>query len=490
MKAWMKLTISVIVGVLVLLGNLLLLKGSYAYDYYITNDMTGVDDFRVFMDCEDVLEVRDITYNPDKHRVQVHLRALNPGDVIISNQVYSNGKLIEVESKRLVVDRFHIVMEDGFTGSLYVPFLRWELLLLCILMMVNVVVVIWKLRKTSHYSYQYISYTGVFLLMTVYAGQWGLRLILTGRQPSLMQFYSDLLSIFSEFAILIFPFMLLLSFFLLISNIVLIRKEGRRLTNTLGILLGFSLVGLTVLGMMMYPLLEHVMDVHSYMGFHISYFIESCVYSILAYLESMMLGTMICTLRAKRLVPSYDKDYMIILGCAIKQDGTVTPLLQGRCDRAISFAKKQEEETGKKLVFIASGGQGSDEVISEAEAIRNYLLSQGIPKERILLENRSTNTMENMRYSYEIIRAQKEDAKISFSTTGYHVFRSGNLAESMNIPVEGVGSKTKWYFYTNALIREFAANLNAEKRKHVKNIVITIFGIAALIALSYYYNIL
>ena len=93
-------------------------------------------------------------------------------------------------------------------------------------------------------------------------------------------------------------------------------------------------------------------------------------------------------------------------------------------------------------------------------------------EEHILLENKSTNTFENMSFSKKLIEEQDPDAKVAFSTTGYHVFRSGNIARRVGLHAYGVGSKTKWYFYVNALIREFVANLSAEKKRHITNVVI------------------
>ena len=74
-------------------------------------------------------------------------------------------------------------------------------------------------------------------------------------------------------------------------------------------------------------------------------------------------------------------------------------------------------------MFVPSGGQGSDEIISEGEAMKRYLLEQGIPEEQIMPETKSTNTLENMKFSKELIG--DNDAKVAFSTTNYHVFRSG-----------------------------------------------------------------
>ena len=61
---------------------------------------------------------------------------------------------------------------------------------------------------------------------------------------------------------------------------------------------------------------------------------------------------------------------------------------------------------------------------------------------------------------------------IAFSTTDYHVFRSGYLAGRLGINAEGIGSRTKWFFYPNALIREFVANISNQRTKHIVNSLI------------------
>ena len=141
---------------------------------------------------------------------------------------------------------------------------------------------------------------------------------------------------------------------------------------------------------------------------------------------------------------------VIILGCMIKKDGTLTPLLQGRVDRAIEFRNEQVKCTGKDLIFVPSGGKGNDEVISEAEAMKNYLLAYGIKEKNILVENQSKNTYENIKYSYQLIK--KTDANVAFSTTNYHVFRAGLIATKQGLKLEGLGSSTKSYFWINAFI--------------------------------------
>ncbi len=162
-------------------------------------------------------------------------------------------------------------------------------------------------------------------------------------------------------------------------------------------------------------------------------------------------------------------------------------MLKGRADKAVEFAKMQKEKTGRDIIFVPSGGQGPDEVMPEAQAIKNYLVSEGIDEEKILVEDKSTDTVENFRNSNEIIlgHAGREDVKIAFSTTNYHIFRSGLIAASLGINAEGTGSRTKAYFWINAFIREFIATLHAQRRKHLKVVLTLIVLIIVTVAAVY-----
>ena len=146
---------------------------------------------------------------------------------------------------------------------------------------------------------------------------------------------------------------------------------------------------------------------------------------------------------------------MIILGCRVRPDGTLYPLIQGRVDRAMAFADAQYAATGKRPILVPSGGKGTDEMLSEADAMANYIRQKGVPEEGILVENRSTTTKENMRFSKELIEKRNEGDHIAFATSSYHVCRGGILAEEMGWNIDGMGSRTKWYFWPNAFLREF-----------------------------------
>ena len=125
--------------------------------------------------------------------------------------------------------------------------------------------------------------------------------------------------------------------------------------------------------------------------------------------------------------------------------------------------------------------------MAEADAIKNYLLSQGVPEERILSENTSVNTQENIANSVRLIseHAGGADVKTAFSTTNYHVFRAGLIAETQGVHMEGIGSPTKRYFWINAFVREFIATLVSEKKKHLFVIVTVTLMIVLAVIIKY-----
>ena len=122
--------------------------------------------------------------------------------------------------------------------------------------------------------------------------------------------------------------------------------------------------------------------------------------------------------------------------------------------------------------------------------MRNYLISHGVSSDRILEEDRSANTYENMKNSLDLINARPGTSrhKIAFSTTNYHVFRAGLIASELGMDAEGVGSPTKRYFWINAFIREFIATLFSERKSHIKSIVIFFIIMLVMIAATYVSN--
>lgn len=148
--------------------------------------------------------------------------------------------------------------------------------------------------------------------------------------------------------------------------------------------------------------------------------------------------------------------YVIILGAGLIDGNKVSPLLAGRIDKAIKAATKMKG-TPK---FIVSGGQGADETVSEARAMADYMINKGIDEDNIYLEDKSTNTKENLQFSYEIIKKDKtfdKKSKAIFVTNNYHVFRASLFAKKAKIKADGIGCKTAFYYWPNAFVREYIA---------------------------------
>ncbi|MDO4973166.1 MAG: YdcF family protein [Eubacteriales bacterium] len=227
------------------------------------------------------------------------------------------------------------------------------------------------------------------------------------------------------------------------SNLVLMKHEGTRPSNMLGIAVAFLMVGGAAFGVWMsrslltFPLRNVLLNVYA---------------GLFVYLECILTATVIRAVQAGRHEPRYDRDYVLVLGCRIRPDGTLYPLIRGRVDRAIEFAEAQYKATGKRPILVPSGGRGGDEPLSEGEAMARYMRERGVPAEFILPETESKTTRENMLFSRKLIGGE---AKAAFSTSSYHVYRGGILAAEEGWNLDGMGSRTKWYFWPNAFLREF-----------------------------------
>ena len=342
--------------------------------------------------------------------------------------------------------------------------------------------------QKQKYSYNIILNLGLLLFIIINIMRQINLLIQNWNVLNIVDIYNNTLKSFSFFAMLTLPCIIVLAIYSIITNIILIKKEGFRPRNLLGIILGiFALLGLLGSQTLYYVTTKLLLGTDQQF---IKFTLDICLNATLSYLYTLIIATLYCNVRAASHIPKYDKDFIIILGSKIKEDGTLTPLLKGRVDKAIEFAKKQYDSTKKKIIYIPSGGKGLDEKTSEADAIKKYLLEEGINPKQIIVEDQSTSTIENMKFSKKKIDEINEQGNIAFATTNYHVFRSGVIANSQGIDCEGIGSKTKWYFYTNALIREFIANLVQEKKRHIILLLLINFSLIILIMIGKFYNFL
>lgn len=131
-------------------------------------------------------------------------------------------------------------------------------------------------------------------------------------------------------------------------------------------------------------------------------------------------------------------DCIIVLGCKVKGK-TPTTFLAWRTDEAIRLYKE-----GFSKYIIVSGGQGSGESISEAKAMKEYLIKNGINEKVIIIEDKSMNTLENIKYSKEKMAENKFKSAIIVSNK-YHLKRTSLVCEKENIQASYSGVLVKPY---------------------------------------------
>lgn len=149
--------------------------------------------------------------------------------------------------------------------------------------------------------------------------------------------------------------------------------------------------------------------------------------------------------------PPEGLDAIIVLGARVDENGP-----SGSLRQRINAARVYLEEN-PDTVCIASGGQGEDEPMSEAECIRDHLVAGGIDADRILLENRSTSTEENMRYSLPMLRSPETDVEsVGIVTNDFHVFRALCLARKIGgFTFYGVPARSTMFGFIHYAMREF-----------------------------------
>lgn len=140
-------------------------------------------------------------------------------------------------------------------------------------------------------------------------------------------------------------------------------------------------------------------------------------------------------------------DYCIILGAQWKTYGP-SNVLQRRLDKAIEYLNANPETR-----VIVSGGQGGNEPITEASGMRQYLIDHGIAAERILMEDKSRNTDENLRFSAAFVDL-KED-RVVIVTNNFHVYRAVKIAKKKGYRAEGLAATSLPALLPNNLLREF-----------------------------------
>ena len=509
-----------------LLLAVIMLTACYIYVLFAGNEYTclvnhdldlsngAVPTINIEDDAKDTLEIIYSRY--EENTAHIGVRSKNPGRAYV--YLTSGDKCSSITI--LYVHKNGVITSDDYFGDFNGSFIvRVALAVYMAILLADLIIMYRRGLRKNLYLTRNILVCGLIIFL---AGNFLMNLanLIVIHRMGLYEIFGNFMNFLETFAIFTMPVALIMAVLATASNIRLLQKEGRTWRNMLAIILSLFLCVATITPVSVAYFLQNtrLIDVHQWTGTgrFLGMFIENTAGIVVVYFECILAGSIVMGIKAARHIPSFDKDYIIIHGCQIRKDGTLTKLLQSRADRAVEFAQMQKKATGKDIIFIPSGGKGSDEVISEAEAIANYLRSLGIPESSMILEDKSTNTYENFENSVKLIKeagktsgavakeaaggaglavsssAEAVEPKIAFATTNYHVFRAGLLAARLNIKAEGIGSRTKSYFWVNAFIREFIATVYYNYKTHLLvlavlmliNIMVTMMTYVSNVVLS------
>ena len=151
---------------------------------------------------------------------------------------------------------------------------------------------------------------------------------------------------------------------------------------------------------------------------------------------------------------TYSEDVIIVLGAAVRGE-RVSLLLSDRLDKAVEYCEKNPN-----ALIVVSGGQGPMEDITEALAMERYLIARGLPKERIIKEEESSTSFENIQNSKEVLdKLYDRPYKSAIITNDFHIFRAVKMAEQIGIKTAHYHAKIKWNFIPLNYSRECMAIL-------------------------------
>lgn len=147
-------------------------------------------------------------------------------------------------------------------------------------------------------------------------------------------------------------------------------------------------------------------------------------------------------------------DFVIVLGAGLDYRNKPSGPLLLRLDKCIEYVSQNP-----LTPIIVSGGQGPDEEVSEAFAMEEYLVSKGIPRDSIIMEQESKNTLENIKNSKALIDKlpDAQSKKVLIVTNSFHMFRAKMLAERFGLKAYGMPCITPIYTLPNNYLREFFA---------------------------------
>lgn len=257
---------------------------------------------------------------------------------------------------------------------------------------------------------------------------------------------------------------LVLTCFLFLNGLQMLRKEGRGPANLLSLV-----AALSVLAVIALLVTAVIMRTPALIG------VAVAVGGLAGYVSFLFLSFVCYAFLYGRLRVRRKADYVVVLGSGLVGGSDVPPLLASRLKRA-QVVHARLAERGAAPVLITSGGQGPDEDMPESHAMADYLMARGFPADLIEREDSSTTTEENLRLSKAIMEKANPDYRCVIVTNNFHAFRAALTARRTRIRGQVVGSPTAAYFWPNATIREFTAILVAYRRTNAAIGLLLVLG--------------
>lgn len=250
--------------------------------------------------------------------------------------------------------------------------------------------------------------------------------------------------------------------YLVVNGVTMARRESVRPATLLSLLAGLAIF--TVIGMTLFA--------HRAGSVKLSLF-SSITALLFGYVSFLFVSYVIYAFLYGRMPVRRDAAFVIVLGSGLKDGRRVPPLLAGRLERGRAVYETLVSRGTADPVLIVSGGKGSDERVSEAEAMARYLTERGFPASQVVREDRSRTTEENIAFSKAIMDQSRPGSRCVIVTSNYHVLRAAIIARRAGVDGQVTGAPTAAYYWPSAMLREFVAVFLTYKAVN--------FGICALI---------
>ncbi|MET9621210.1 YdcF family protein [Streptomyces sp. NPDC006464] len=256
------------------------------------------------------------------------------------------------------------------------------------------------------------------------------------------------------------------------NGVKMVRKEGRRPANLLSLLAGLLILGL--LALMATALVTRSKTLGIAVGTGVA---------VLAYVSFLFLCFIGYAYLYGRMGVRRDAAFVVVLGSGLIGGRHVPPLLASRLERGRRMYEVLAARGGAAPLLITSGGRGPDEELPESHAMADYLVERGFPADRIVREDRSRTTEENLLFSKELMEELAPGAGCVIVTNNFHAFRAALMARRAGVDGQVVGSPTAAYFWPSATMREFAAVfLHYRKVNLGICLILVLLGVAAGLA--------